>query len=185
MTFLPNMMGNEMPARIQGIVLSILLARASSMAPALHGFTKMLLGFGWAGEPGCADEDVVFPSLSTATRSDGESSGDEKERRYRAMKKSSLSAQKRNSTTCSDFPVLANDYGPRQGRMTDGKRTYLIRVVQMQNPAATRLDLLMTLPAGGERRVHVNIVAREIQTDQALEHDGPARERRGQEHQQT
>lgn len=81
-----------MPTRIHGTVESILFARAISNAPALHGLTKML---GWAGEPGWVE--VPTPEASVA-RSEGESSGEEKERRYNAMKKSSLRAQKRKST---------------------------------------------------------------------------------------
>src|ERR1700760_1372922 len=46
MTCLPSMTGPETIARIQGTVLSILFARASSMAPADQGLVKSRLGFG-------------------------------------------------------------------------------------------------------------------------------------------
>jgi hypothetical protein len=87
-----NITGKLTPARIQGTVLSILFALASSMAPADQGFVKMADSLGCAGEPGTADEGG--DGSEGGVRRDGESSGEEKERRYRAMKKSSLSAQK-------------------------------------------------------------------------------------------
>jgi len=63
------------------------------MAPADHGFVKRREGLGAAGVPGCSDEGC-------GCRSAGERSGEEKERRYSAMKKSSLPAQKMNRTVC-------------------------------------------------------------------------------------
>ena len=42
----PAMIGKLMMASIHGTVLSILLARAISKAPALHGLMKIVLGFG-------------------------------------------------------------------------------------------------------------------------------------------
>lgn len=55
----------------------------------------------------------------------------------------------------------------------------------MQNPAPARLDLFMALPTHGQSRVHMDVVAGEIQGNQALEQDGPSRKGRGQEHQET
>ena len=66
-----------MPAKIQGTVLSILFALAISMAPALHGFVKRALNFGWAGDPGWVE---AMPSLLVWSR-DGERRGEEKESR--------------------------------------------------------------------------------------------------------
>lgn len=43
---LAAMTGNETTVKIHGTVLSILLARAISRAPALHGFTKIADGDG-------------------------------------------------------------------------------------------------------------------------------------------
>jgi hypothetical protein len=63
--------------------------------------------------------------------------------------------------------------------------SHLIRIVQMQNPAPTGLDLLVALPARRQTRVHVDIVAGEIQTDQSLEQDRPPRKRRRKEHEQA
>ena len=54
---------------------------------------------GLAGEPGCVDWMPLLEWSFTARR-DGESSGDEKERRYSAMKKVSFRRQKRKSTVC-------------------------------------------------------------------------------------
>lgn len=70
------MTGNETPASTHGQKLSILFARASSIAQALPGAAKSVdagcVGFpGWADEPG---------DLSTG-RSEGERMGEEKERR--------------------------------------------------------------------------------------------------------
>lgn len=53
-----------------------------------------MVGMGWAG---CVEE----PSApAVGCRRDGDSMGEEKERRYRPMKKSSLRAQQTNSTVC-------------------------------------------------------------------------------------
>jgi hypothetical protein len=87
------MTGNEMPARIQGTVLSSLFAlfgwyqlllfitglmsqtdRAISIAPADQGFVNSIDGFGTAGLPGCRLEGDDW-------RSEGDRSGEEKERR--------------------------------------------------------------------------------------------------------
>lgn len=62
-----------------------------------------------------------------------------------------------------------------------------IRIVLLQNPASALIDALVTLitTAHRERRVHVNVMACKIQTDQSLEEDGPARESRCQEDEQA
>ena len=70
------MTGNETPAMTQGQKLSILFARASSMAHALPGAAKKV-DDGSEGLPGCADDPGV---LSTGS-SDGDRIGEEKERR--------------------------------------------------------------------------------------------------------
>jgi hypothetical protein len=84
-------------------VLSILFARAISSAAALHGFANSVLCFGIAGEPGCAEDISVPPSLVTSKL--GDSSGEEKERRYSAMKNSSFRAQNKNRTTWINHTV--------------------------------------------------------------------------------
>lgn len=70
------MTGNDTPASTHGQKLSILLARASSMAQALPGVAKSIDG-GWDGLPGCK----VVPALFSVGRRDGVKIGDEKERR--------------------------------------------------------------------------------------------------------
>jgi hypothetical protein len=62
---------------------------------------------GCAGEPGTAEEGG--DGSEGGVRRDGERSGEEKERRYRAMKKSSLRAQKVKRTVCT------SQYGEQQG----------------------------------------------------------------------
>jgi hypothetical protein len=89
------MIGAETPVITQGQKLSILFARASSNAPALHGLAKSIDGAGWAGLPGCVDEATSPP---TGWSSDGERMGEENDRRYRPIKKSSLKKQKMKST---------------------------------------------------------------------------------------
>lgn len=74
MICLPNITGKDTPARIQGTVLSSLFARAISIAPADQGFVNKRDGFGAAGLPGCSVE-------GEGCRSEGERSGEEKERR--------------------------------------------------------------------------------------------------------
>ena len=85
------MTGAETTARIQGTVLSILFALACSIAPALHGFGRMLAGT--LGEPGWIEENSPF-----SAKRDGERYGEEKDSRYSAMKNSSFKAQTRKRT---------------------------------------------------------------------------------------
>ena len=87
------MTGKEIPASAQGPKLSILFALASSMAEALPGAMSRPRP-GRAGLAGCADDPGSLPNGSN----DGESMGDEKESRYKAMKKSSLKVQKMKRT---------------------------------------------------------------------------------------
>jgi hypothetical protein len=82
------MIGAEVKVKIHGTVESILFARAISIAPADHGLVKNIEGFGAAGEPGWMDVGFCL-----SPRRVGERSGEEKERRYRAMKKISFMAQ--------------------------------------------------------------------------------------------
>ena len=65
-----------MPAIAQGILLSILLARASSIAQALPGAAKRVEA-GKDGEPGWVER----PGWSEVGRREGERVGEEKERR--------------------------------------------------------------------------------------------------------
>lgn len=69
------MTGNETPAITHGQKLSILFARASSIAQALPGVAK--IAEGCDGLPGCD----VAPGLSFIGRRDGDRMGEEKERR--------------------------------------------------------------------------------------------------------
>lgn len=73
---LPAITGSDTPASTQGQKLSILLARASSIAHALPGVAKVI-DDGFDGLPGCD----VDPALSAVGRRDGVNIGDEKERR--------------------------------------------------------------------------------------------------------
>jgi hypothetical protein len=88
------MTGADTVARIHGTVESILFARASSIAPADQGDVKtrattaVVLG------------RVVLLLVDGGLRREGEISGEEKERRYSDMKKSSLRAQKVKRTFC-------------------------------------------------------------------------------------
>jgi hypothetical protein len=97
----PSITGRLIAAIAQGSVESILFALANSNAPALCGLNRRdpgLLGFpGWS---------VVGPSPCFVTsRRDGERSGEEKERRYSAMKKVSLNRQNRKRTV---WTILAS-----------------------------------------------------------------------------
>ena len=74
---LPDMIGKDTPAMTHGHHESILLARASSSAPALYGLGNMLRSDGYAGDPGCADCGASPSGL----RREGDSVGEEKERR--------------------------------------------------------------------------------------------------------
>lgn len=70
------MTGNDTPASTHGQKLSILFARASSIAHALPGVAKSI-DDGCDGLPGC---DVV-PGLFPVGRREGVNIGEEKERR--------------------------------------------------------------------------------------------------------
>ena len=74
----PAITGKEMPAITHGQKLSILLARASSKAPALYGLGKRENAGGWAGFPGRKDEPGAF---GMGCSNDGDKIGEEKERR--------------------------------------------------------------------------------------------------------
>lgn len=80
----------------QGQKESILFARASSSAPALYGLAKSEVRETCEGLPGCRETPLALPG--EVCRREGERSGEEKERRYRAMKKTSFKAQKRKRT---------------------------------------------------------------------------------------
>lgn len=83
MNCFPAMIGAEMPVMTHGQKLSILLARASSRAPALQGLAKRLDSGARAGEPGCAEAEPspTPPSPPMGWRRDGDKVGEEKERR--------------------------------------------------------------------------------------------------------
>lgn len=56
--------------------------------------------------------------------------------------------------------------------------THPVRVVKMQDPTSAAVDLLVALstPAHAQRRIHVDIVTRQVKADQSLENDTPSRE---------
>ena len=93
MNCLAAMIGKDTPARTQGQNESILLARASSKAPALHGF-----GNAFKREACAAEWTCCMPWVTGFSKS-GDKVGDEKDRRYKAMKNSSFRAQNVNRTT--------------------------------------------------------------------------------------
>lgn len=76
--------GTLMAASVHGRTLSILFARAISMAAAEYGFMKSFF---------CNCSPFSTPEPTIGARSEGVRRGEEKESRYKAMKNSSLSAQ--------------------------------------------------------------------------------------------
>lgn len=66
-------------------------------------------------------------------------------------------------------------------------RSYVIGVVLLQDPAPALVDVLVALSAAAhtERRIHVHVVAGQVERNEALEHNAPAREGLCQEDQQT
>lgn len=68
-----------------------------------------------------------------------------------------------------------------------GREMYLVGVVERQNAATRLVDVLVAVvgAAHGQRRIHVHVVAGKVERNQALEHDGPAREGRRQEDEQA
>ena len=79
--------------------------------------------------------------------------------------------------------LVGKFYGGGRG----GKNSYLVGVVQVQDIATATINLLVApaRAAHHQRGVHVHVVAREIEGDEALEDDRPARESGGEEDQQT
>ena len=77
-------------------MLSILFARAISIAAALNGLGKRSDGAGWCGVTGV----VPLVDKPAEGRRAGVMSGEEKQRRYRAMKKSSFRAQQMKRKDC-------------------------------------------------------------------------------------
>lgn len=145
-----------MPVITQGQKLSILLARAISRAPALHGLAVL-----------------------TGCRREGDRVGEEKESRYSPMKNSSFSAQQMNRTVCG-----ACQHVERKRRKGTTNPAVVILV---QDPAAASLHLLVALAgtSHAQGRVHVHVVTGHVQSDQALEDNGPSWPGGAQEDQQT
>lgn len=65
--------------------------------------------------------------------------------------------------------------------------TNLVGIVQVQKPALALVDILVARvgTANNQGGVHVHVMAGEVERNQALEDDGPSREGRRQEDQQT
>lgn len=61
--------------------------------------------------------------------------------------------------------------------------TYLVGVVQVEQPVLAFINVLVARvgAANHKRSIHVHVVAGEIESNQALEKNGPSREGRGQE----
>ena len=82
------------------------------------------------------------------------------------MKKTSLRQQKRKRT------VWTNQH-PCPCKSSD---TYLVRIIQVQDPASRFVDILVTIVRTSHRKscVHMNVVTRKIQRNQSLEDERPA-----------
>jgi len=115
------MTGREILAMIQGTRVFILFALAISNAPALYGLENNELEVGGAdGLPGC--RVVPASPFLTTCNNDGVKYGDENDKRYRAMKKASFSAQAQNSTVyICQYIVVKNP-----------KVSYLVCIVYVQ-----------------------------------------------------
>jgi hypothetical protein len=94
------------------------------------------------------------------------------------MKNISFMTQKVKRTFCDSFSL-----GFRQ----NGRQTYGVGVVLLQDPAPALIHVFVALfaAAHAQRRVHVHIVARQIKRDEPLEHDAPSRESLRQEDEQA
>lgn len=73
------------------------------------------------------------------------------------------------------------------GQRSRGQTTYLAVVVLVQSPVSAGVDLLVALvgSTAAQSGVHVHVVARHVQADQALEDNGPPGPSRAQEDQQA
>ena len=129
--------------------------RAISIAPADHGFVKRIDGFGAAGDPGCNVDGG-----SRGWRRAEESRGEEKERRYMAIKNSSFMAQNVKRTFCDSVSGCLN-------LKCGESSSYIVGVVLLQNPAPAFIYLLMALTASShhQRCVNMHKVTCEIEAD--------------------
>ena len=55
----------------------------------------------------------------------------------------------------------------------------------MQDPTPARVHLLVALPTHRQGRIHMDVVASQVETDQPLEDNSPSRKCRRKKHQQT
>jgi hypothetical protein len=94
------------------------------------------------------------------------------------MKKSSLRAQKTNRTVWRELVAPAS---------YSNKGTYLVRIIQIQEVASAFVDILMTRcrSSHDQGRIHVNVVACQVQGNKSLENNSPARPGRRQEYQEA
>jgi hypothetical protein len=95
------------------------------------------------------------------------------------MKNISFMAQKVKRTFCGIVSY--------QRALYPALYTYVVRVVLLQDPAPALVDILVALSAAAhaQRRIHVHIVARQIQRDEALENNAPPGKCLRQEDEQT
>lgn len=96
------------------------------------------------------------------------------------MKKSSLAAQKTNKTVCKQVSQMVSEN-------QKSTKTHLVGVVQVQEPTAALVDILVTGigASHGQGGIHMNVVAREVEGEEHLENNGPSRERARQENKQA
>jgi hypothetical protein len=95
------------------------------------------------------------------------------------MKKISFMAQKMKRTFCG---VVSSEH-----TLESASPTYVVGVVLLQDPTPALVDVLMALSAAAhaQGRVHVHVVASQIQRDETLENDAPPGKCLRQEDQQT
>lgn len=67
----------------------------------------------------------------------------------------------------------------------DGECTHLIMVVLVQDPASAGIHLLVALSTHAQRGVHVHVMTCQVEGDESLEEDRPARPGGAQEHKET
>lgn len=102
------------------------------------------------------------------------------------MKKSSFKAQTVKSTAYRGGKLLLATFQSSRGELGQAC-AYLVGVIQAQNPVLGAVNVLVARisAAHDERGVHVHVVARKIDGDEALEEDGPSWEGRRQENEKA
>ena len=97
------------------------------------------------------------------------------------MKKSSFIRQKTNRT------IYIDQQTQMTSKISQHKGAHFVGIVEVQDPAARLVDIFMAFAGAthGQGRIHVHVMAGQVERNQALKDDGPAGESRCEEDEQA